>query len=366
MTARDLTSSGVLVVDLDALARNYRLVRDTASPAECAAVVKANAYGLGVGPVARRLRAEGCRRFFVATAAEGMELRGLVQDADIHVLDGVTADTVETLTHFELTPVLNSLAQIERWKPTGRAALLHFDTGMSRLGIGAEEAEVLFTESARLSGLSIKYLMTHLACADEPDHALNREQLRRFAQLRELLPEVPVSIGNSAGAFLGADHCGDLVRTGIALYGGNPFIDRDLPLAPVVRLSGRILQLREVRSPVTVGYGATRTVAPPATLAIVGIGYADGYLRCLGNRASASVNGVRIPVVGRVSMDYLCVDVSALPAGTVHCGDSVELIGEHVSVDEIATAAGTISYEILTGLGARLQRVYQGKGHNGE
>jgi alanine racemase len=362
----DLTSSGVLVVDLDALARNYRRVRDAASPAECAAVVKANAYGLGVAAVARRLLAEGCRRFFVATADEGVELRGIVGDAHIHVLDGVVADSVDRLTRFGLSPVLNSLQQIAHWRPTGRPALLHFDTGMSRLGMDAAETEVLLAEPDRLAGLRIDYLMTHLACADEPEHALNREQLQRFARLRSVLPDVPVSIGNSAGAFLGPEHRGDLVRSGIALYGGNPFVDRDLPLAPVAQLSGRILQLREVRDSVTVGYGATRVVAPPATLAVVGVGYADGYRRSLGNRAHAFVGGKRVPVVGRVSMDYLCVDVSALPAGSVRCGDRVELIGEHVSLDEIAAAAGTISYEMLTGLGARLQRIYKGEVHDGE
>jgi alanine racemase len=362
----DLTSSGVLVVDLDALARNYRRVRDIASPAECAAVVKANAYGLGVAAVARRLRAEGCRRFFVATADEGVELRGIVSDAIIHVLDGVFDDSLDSLLQFELTPVLNSLQQIECWRPTGRPALLHFDTGMSRLGMDAEQAELLLAEPHRLAGLQIEYLMTHLACADEPEHALNREQLQRFARFRTVLPDVPVSIGNSAGAFLGPEHRGDLIRSGIALYGGNPFIDRDLELAPVAELSGRILQLREVCDTVTVGYGATRSIAPPATLAVVGVGYADGYRRCLGNRAFAAVRGVRVPVVGRVSMDYLCVDISALPAGSIRCGDRVELIGRTVPLDEIAAAAGTISYEILTGLGNRLQRVYEGEVHHGD
>ncbi len=359
----DSTSSGELVVDLDALARNYRRVVDAARPAECAAVVKADAYGLGVGPVAKRLHTEGCRQFFVATAAEGVELRQLLADATIHVLDGVQSDTIGMLVQSGLCPVLNSLEQIEQWRPLARPALLHMDTGMSRLGMNFNEVEVLRRDPSRLRGLRIEYLMTHLACADQPAHPLNREQLHRFAALRELLPGVPVSIGNSAGVFNGGDSRGDLVRSGIALYGGNPFVDQgDLPVAldAVVNLRGRILQLREVGVPVTVGYGATHEVTPPALLAIVGVGYADGYRRSLGNQAHASVAGVRVPVVGRVSMDYLCVDVSALPAGSVHCGDHVNLIGNGVSLDELAQTAGTISYEILTGLGGRLQRVYRG------
>ncbi len=359
----DSTSSGVLVVDLDALARNYRRLANASRPAECAAVVKADAYGLGMGPVAKRLRSEGCRQFFVATAAEGVELRQQLPDATIHVLDGALSDTVELLVRSDLCPVLNSLQQLELWQPLARPALLHVDTGMSRLGMCMDEVDVLRRDPSRLRGLRIDCLMTHLACADQPEHPLNREQLDRFARLRELLPGVPVSIGNSAGLFAAGDSRGDLVRPGIALYGGNPFVDHgDLPvtLDAVVNLRGRILQLREVVAPVTVGYGATHQAMPPARLAVVGVGYADGYRRSLGNRAHACVAGMRVPVVGRVSMDYLCVDVTALPAGAVHCGDHVDLIGNGVSLEELAQAAGTINYEILTGLGHRLQRVYKG------
>jgi alanine racemase len=353
------SSSGVIVVDLDALARNYRMMVERARPAECSAVVKANAYGLGVGPVASRLAREGCRRFFVANPAEGLELRGILPAAQIYVLDGAQRDSVAMLTQANLVPVLNSLEQIAAWAPTGRAAALHVDTGMSRLGLAPREVAILGREPQRLNGIAIDHVMTHLACADRSDHPLNGIQLERFDRLRASLPAAPTSIANSAGLFLGAAHCGDLVRPGIGLYGGNPFCDRDNPFEEVVSLQARVLQLREVDDAVTVGYGATYDAQPPARLATVGIGYADGYRRVLGNRGFAVCTGARVPVVGRVSMDYLCLDVTAVPANRVEVGQPVWLIGGGVSLDDVAAAAGTIGYEILTGLGARLRREYR-------
>jgi alanine racemase len=200
--------------------------------------------------------------------------------------------------------------------------------------------------------------MTHLACADEPEHPLNAEQLARFDQMCALLPRVRTSIGNSAGTLTDAARRGDLVRPGIALYGGNPFSDRPNPMEAVVKLTAPILQLHDVGEPEPVGYGATYVAAPPARIAIVGIGYADGYPRNLGNVGTAAVHGTRVPVVGRVSMDLISIDVTSLPRDTVEVGAAVELIGPTVGVDEVAAAADTISYEILTGLGRRLVREY--------
>jgi alanine racemase len=175
------------------------------------------------------------------------------------------------------------------------------------------------------------------------------------------LPPAPTSIGNSAGALFGGEHCGDLVRPGIGLYGGNPFIDRPNPMEPVVTFEAQILQVRDVEEPGTIGYGATYGVAPPAKLAVIGVGYADGYLRSLGNRGTASVRGVRVPVVGRVSMDLTCIDVTHVPVGFVSVGEWVELFGPTVPLDEVAAAAGTISYELLTRLGKRVRREYRGQ-----
>ena len=361
----DAQFTGSIVIDLDALARNFHKLRAAAAPAECAAVVKANAYGLGVAPVAKRLLREGCRRFFVAALAEGQELRALAPDAAIYVLEGVLDAQAGKLVDASLTPVLNSLEQVERWAGTGqsqvRPAILHIDTGISRLGMTAKEVDALARNRELLGRLGrIEYVLTHFACADEPGHSLNCDQLRRFDALRGRLPPAPTSLANSAAIFIGAEYRGDLVRPGIALYGGNPFRDRANPMEPVVTLEARILQIREVDEALTVGYGATYGAAPPARLAVLGVGYADGYPRCLGNVGVAAVGGVRVPVVGRVSMDLTCVDVSALPAKGVRVGDWVELVGAEVTLDEVAEAAGTISYEILTGLGQRLNREYVG------
>lgn len=348
-----------LRIDLNALARNYALLRARAAPGECAAVVKANAYGLGVVPVVRRLLREDCRRFFVATAAEAAELRGAAPEASIYVLEGVVPGTADELAALRAIPVLNSLEQVARWRGRGRA-VLHVDTGMARLGLSAADVAKIAADRDLLAGIDVDLVATHLACADEPEHELNRAQLARFDRLREQLPRAPTSIGNSAGDLLGGPHRGDVVRAGIGLYGGNPFGAGANLMTPVVELTAPILQIRDIDETQTVGYGATYVVQPPARLAIVGAGYADGYPRCLGNRAAAAIGGRRVPVVGRVSMDLTCVDVTALPADAVHVGDAVELIGPAVPLEEVAAAAGTIGYEILTGLGGRLVRDYVG------
>lgn len=347
--------SAALRVDLDALARNFRALRARAEPAECAAVVKANAYGLGVERVARRLEREGCRKFFVATLAEARELRAIVTAAEIYVFEGAVDGAVAKLAELYARPVLNTLEQVERWRGRGPAAL-HLDTGMNRLGLGLAEVAALAKRRELTAGLAL--VMTHLACADEPDHPQNREQLERFERLRAQLPATPTSIGNSAGTLLGGPYRGDVVRPGIALYGGNPFSDRPNPMEAVVTLTAPVLQLRDLDEPQPVGYGATYLASPPARLAVVGLGYADGYPRNLGNCGAAAVQGRRVPVVGRVSMDLICVDVGALPRDAVRVGDSVELIGPTVGLDELAAEAGTISYEILTGLGSRVTREY--------
>jgi alanine racemase len=344
-------------IDLDALARNYRLLLARAKPGECAAVVKADAYGLGLERVARRLLREGCRRFFVATLAEARELRALAPDVEIGVFEGALASTADALVELEARPVLNALEQLERWRGKGRA-LLHVDTGMNRLGLREADVAALAKRADAFAGIELDFVMTHLACADEPEHPLNAEQLARFEQLRALLPRARTSIGNSAGTLTDAARRGDLARPGIALYGGNPFSDRPNPMEAVVTLTAPIHQLHEIGEPATVGYGATYVANPPARIAVVGIGYADGYPRSLGNGGTAAVAGQRVPVVGRVSMDLIALDVAVVPRDAVRVGDAVELIGPTVELDEVAAAAGTISYEILTGLGTRLVREY--------
>ena len=355
----ELSSPGVLTVDLDALARNYRTLCEAAAQAACGAVVKANAYGLGVGPVAGRLWDEGCRDFFVATAREGGELRGVLPRARIFVFEGVGKGNAAGVIDSGLIPVLNSIEQVRHWRTAGadRPAAIHLDTGMSRLGLtGAEVREAGGT--GLLDQLELQYAFTHLACADVPTDPMNARQVREFAELLALFPEVRTSIGGSAGILLGPEFQGDLVRPGIALYGGNPFAGGDSPMEPVVALEGLVLQTRTVARQRTVGYGARHTVRPGTRLATVGAGYADGYPRALGNRGVAFVAGTGVPVVGRVSMDLITLDVSGLPPAEVRPGGTVELLGRNVLLDDLARKAGTIGYEILTGLGPRWQRRY--------
>ena len=351
------TRSATLVVDLDALARNFAKLCRAAAPAQCAAVVKADAYGLGVERIAKRLLQEGCRRLFVATAGEARELRAYAPAAEIYVLEGARDGQTDTLVAARALPVLSSLEQIRRW--SGRA-VLQIDTGMGRLGLSAAEVEELAARPELLERVSVELMLTHFACADEPEHPMNPDQQRTFERLRRLLPDAATSIGNSAATLFDAGRGGDIARPGIALYGGNPFASGENPMETVATLTAPIVQIRAVEHTQTVGYGATYVAQPPARLAIVGAGYADGYPRALGNRGSAALAGRRVPVVGRVSMDLLCVDVSAVPPEVARVGAPVELIGPTVTVDEVAAFAGTISYEILTGLNPRLHRDYRG------
>ena len=241
----DAPTAAFLRIDLDALAENYRLLRERAAPAECAAVVKADGYGLGAVGIARRLLREGCRKFFVATLAEVAELRALAPDISIYVLEGAVLAAVDELVALRATPVLSSLEQIERWRGRGRA-LLHIDTGMTRLGLSAADVRVLAGRHDLLRGIEIEYVITHLACADETDHPQNRAQVKLFDELRRLLPPAKTCIGNSAATFIDAAHRGDLVRPGVALYGGNPFVGRPNPMAAVVTFLAPILQIREI------------------------------------------------------------------------------------------------------------------------
>jgi len=352
-----------LEVDLDAIAANWRLLRDRARGAETAAVVKADAYGLGMAPVARRLWREGCRSFFVALPEEGVALRAVLPDAAIFVLSGIGRGEEEAFLAHDLIPVLNDPAEICHWRHVARRlerrlpAALHVDTGMNRLGL--RPADLARLQPADLAGLDLRLLMSHLACADEPEHVLNVRQLERFTALAAALPGVPRSLAASAGILLGPAFHFELVRPGLALYGASPFAHPVAGLQPVVRLLAPVLQLRGIDEPGTVGYGATFAVAPGARIATLGIGYADGFPRHAGGGAFAvRIGGIPCPVVGRVSMDSLALDVSALPPGTVRAGTMVEVLGPPGSLEALAAAAGTMPYEILTRLGRRFSRRY--------
>ncbi len=342
----------------------------------CAAVVKADAYGLGMAPVARALAGAGCAVYFVATPDEGASLRRVVPAAAINVLHGVPPGAEGFFTRHRLTPVVNEPGELERWRhhrarrgglparsrsgfasaEAGGAAIVHLDTGLNRLGMTAEDSARLAAEPEALAGLRITW-MGHLACADQPGHPMNAEQLTRFRALLARLPKAPASFAASAGILLGPDYHFDLARPGYCLYGGNPVAGM-APMRPVVRVRARILQVREIDTPQAVGYGAAHRVAGPSRIATVPVGYADGYLRSLGGRGTAVIDGIRVPVVGRISMDLSTIDVTAVPENRARPGATVELIGPDVTIDDVAEAGGTIGYEILTALGRRYPRRY--------
>ncbi len=358
-----------LVIDLDAVAANYRRLVEAAPAAEVAAVVKADAYGLGAERVAPVLWRAGCRTFFVALANEGAALRPHLPDgAAIAVLNGPALGGGDALADHFLMPLLNDLDKIYAWRAVAAArappAILHVDTGMNRLGLSAAEVDRLVAEPKRLAGIAVAMVMSHLACADEPRHPMNREQLAAFATARAALEPVVgmarASLANAPGIFLGADYHLDMVRPGVAIYGVNAHGGDPNPFRQVVHLYGRIQQVRHVDRDMTVGYGAAHRVRRGARLATVAVGYADGYPRSLSNRGRAFIGETPVPLVGRVSMDLITLDVSAAPEALP--GASVELIGAHLPVDEVAEAAGTIGYEILTALGRRYHRVYVGGG----
>jgi len=360
-------AGAILTIDLDALAENYRiLAARAAAGADCAAVVKADAYGLGIDRVAPVLEAAGCRQFFVAQIEEGIQLRELLPATRIRVLGGLLPGLEEDFHAHRLTPTLNSLGEIETWAAYARrqgaplGADLHVDTGMRRLGLPPDELDRLADEPERLAGIGLELLISHLACSEQPDHRLNAEQLAAFRAARARLPACPASFANSSGIFLGADYHFDLLRPGVALYGANPTPGRENPMRPVVGLQGRIWQIRTAAPGETVGYGAIHTVKRPTRIATVAIGYGDGHPRALSNRGQVYIEGRPAPVIGRISMDSTTVDVSAFSEAQVRPGTWVDVIGPHNPIDQVAEAAGSISYELLTRLGRRYHRSYRG------
>ena len=368
-------SSVRLQVNLDALAENFHKLRQRGAqsmPANMsAAVVKANGYGLGMHVVSSRLYQEGCRRFFVATAAEGVQVRTLLPDVHIYVLAGATRQTLGDLIAFQLTPVLNTRQQCELWSPTRQPAALHIDTGMHRLGMSWDD------DLSQLPALQLELLMTHFARADEWSDTLRSQQIQRFescfAALRERHPDILASLNNSAAvltdqwkkvALLQSEHEGCVDRLGVGLYGVNPHTQTDTPaakqlLANVATLEAEVMQVRRVRAGATVGYGSTHCVSGSGRLVTIGAGYADGVPRLLSNQGHVFFQGYRLPIVGRISMDSLVVELADETAMTCEIdeGDWVEIFGPHLSVEEVASQAQTIAYEIFTGLGSRVQRL---------
>ncbi len=365
-TQASLAEAGaILTIDLSAVRENYRLLKSRLGNARCAGVVKADSYGLGAAQVAKALVEEGCDTFFVAHVGEGLALRAaLGRGPAIYILNGTTPGAEVEAAAAGLTTVANSLEQLAAWRETARAVgrrlpvALQVDSGMSRLGMMPSEVETLAGDASLLDGLEVKLVMSHLACADEPEHPANAAQKEAFDRLRAMLPAAPASLANSSGIFLGSDYHYDLARPGAALYGINPTPGHANPMRAVVRLDAKVIQTRTLDKNTGIGYGHTFRTAGPLRAATISLGYADGWHRRAA--AGAYFNGVRLPFIGRVSMDSIIIDISALPEGSLKPGDLVELIGSHQAVDDVAGHAGTIGYEVLTGLGHRFHRIYQG------
>ena len=357
------TSTGaVLEVDLAAIAENWRSLSRRHPSGPVAAVLKANAYGLGAEIVASHLFAAGCRHVFVAHLDEARVLRPLLPGAMLAVLNGLWPGDAPAYSAAGIAPVLGSLPEIEEWatyaRSLGRAlpALLHVDTGMNRLGLSPSDVDVLAAEPARLDGVPLLFVMTHLVSAEWPGDPINPLQRDRFAHACTRLPAVPRSVANSSGMFLG--FASDLARPGAALFGINPTPGRPNPMRAVLRLRARILHVRDVPAGDSVGYNGVWTAARASRIATVSVGYADGYPRALTNRAAACFDGQVVPLVGRVSMDLSTFDITDAPGAVP--GAWLDLIGPGMTVDEVARRAGTNGYEILTQLGARYRRVYLG------
>jgi alanine racemase len=361
-------ATGVLTIDLDAIVANWRKLEKTGVPAECGAAVKADAYGCGISPVVRALASAGCRTFFVATLDEARAVRLAAPDAALYVLNGFMQNSGDMLAAINARPVIGDLHELAEWDMFCRTsgwrggAAVHVDTGMNRLGLSIADAQSLAPRIAT-GNHGIELLMSHLAVAENVTHPLNAKQLASFREVAHLFAGVPASLANSSGIFLGAQFQFDLVRPGAALYGVNPTPEADNPMQPVVDLKARIVQIREVARGDTVGYGGTWTARRPSRIAVVAAGYADGYFRAAGSSdgtrgAEVMLAGKRCPVAGRISMDLLAVDVTDLPANAARRGHMVTLIGDGITVDELAHHFGTIAYEVLTSLGRRYQRVY--------
>jgi len=358
----EASAGAILRIDLGAIRENYRRLKDLLPRAACSAVVKADGYGLGAIEIASALVYEGCEHFFVAHASEGLSLRkGIGDGPKIYVMNGVFPGAEDDCAQAGLIAVANSGDQLHAWRKAARQlgrtlpVAVQVDTGMSRLGMSATEVDLL--EQGDFDGLEPVLAMSHLACADEPDNPANQMQHHAFEVLRQKLPPMPASLANSSGVFLGDDFQYDVVRAGVALYGVNPVPGRPNPMRQVVSLEAKVIQTRELEAGIGVGYGHVFRTTAASRTATIALGYADGWPRRAGT--AAWLGDIRLPFAGRVSMDLIVLDISALPEGRLKPGDTVELIGLHQGVDELAEIAGTIGYEILTGLGNRFWRVYE-------
>lgn len=362
MPTNNNNSDNKLYIKLENIVKNYRIISRKASNSITAAVVKADAYGLGAIKVSQKLYDEGCRNFFVATLDEALEIRNNIKkNAEIYVFHGLREKQESIFTKNNIVPVLNTLEEIKRWNSfcyknnKKLPAIIHVDTGMNRLGLNLSELNNI---KSKISDLKLDFVMSHMACADEKNNKKNKEQLKLFNKARKYFPGVKYSLANSPATFLDKCYHFDLVRPGSALYGVNPIHGLKNPMEHAIELYSKIIQIRTIDSEETVGYGATKALKKGSKIAVIPLGYADGYLRSLSNNGNCCIDGIMVPIVGRVSMDLIIIDVTKIPGSKLHIGKEVEVIGKNISIDEVAKKAGTIGYEVLTRLGTRFNRIY--------
>ena len=372
------TTAPRLTIDLNALASNWSALQKLSGQAECSAVIKADAYGLTIEPVAKALAKAGCTTFFVAMVEEGIRVRKLLPDATIFVLNGILKETTQAVIENNLCPVLSSIDQIGMWMDAKSGientpgCAIHIDTGMNRLGLSLAEAEGLGNKPELVSRIGPSLIMSHLACADYPEHELNALQLERFTKIASLFPGVPASLANTAAILSGKKYHFNLTRPGIGIYGGEAINLLPNPMQTVVTAEARILQIRHARAGESVGYGASKILDRDTRIAIVSGGYADGFHRAGSGSGVAlrttdviaghgAIGDILVPILGRVSMDLTAFDVTDVPEATLSDAEWIELFGKNLPLDDAARACGTIGYELLTGLGHRYQRTYLGE-----
>lgn len=360
------SSSCTLEIDLSKIQQNYHILSEICVNSIVAPVVKANAYGLGAAMVAPSLAAAGAKDFFIAKLEEGIVLRSCLDEAiNIYVLNGVFSDELNAFNEYNLIPVLNFPGQVELWQEYASRlnktlpCVIHINTGMNRLGHSIEEACDLVSDINRYGNLDIRYVMSHLSASEDTENAYNKLQLDKFRTCLSYFKGVRASFTNSSGIFLSANYHFDMVRPGIALYGGNPTPGKTNPMHQAVKLFAPIIQLQNLAPGSLIGYNMTYATKRDTVLATLPVGYADGYSRKFSNNGEVYIGGAKAKIVGRISMDLITVDVTDLPCNEVFVGSQAEIIGDYCTIDKIAAITDTISYEILTQLGQRYKRIYK-------
>lgn len=364
--------NSVLEIKLDRIRDNYLHIKNKLErQTKCAVVVKANAYGLGMNKVSKALVDSGCEDFCVAYLDEGLELRKVAPNASIKLFNGFQKEELTELVHGGFVPVLNDFYQIKLLNDKGKKldkklkGIIHLDTGMGRLGLDRSQMKRLLANKDLYSHIKIEYLMSHLACADDAMHPLSVKQLSLFKKRAMNFPNCKMSLANSAGVMLGQKYHFDMVRPGCAIYGINPIPSWANQFKQVVELKGRVVQIRHVKKDMNVSYHCQHVAKKGSVIATVLCGYADGYMRYLTNNSFVYYKGLRLPVVGTVTMDMIMVDVTQVPENDLPEMKFLELIGDNITVDEVAGRARTIGYEVFTRLGNRFERIYSDESNSG-